>query len=76
MNTRHSDMLRMIGGRIREARTRKGLTGRELGELLGYKGSNGERYVHNWETGVRPVVRAKIRPLAEVLDLSMDALLP
>ena len=47
-----------------------------LGELLGYKPATAKTAVYRWEAGTRPVPMDKIKPLAEVLKIPPDKLLP
>ncbi len=65
-----------IGAIIREARTKKGYTMAQLGYLLGYEGASAEVSVHRWEKNTRPVPLEKLRKLAEVLNLTLDDLIP
>lgn len=65
-----------IHATIREARTRAGLSQRQLGEALGYDGSYAEVSVRRWELGSRPVPIDKVRQLAAVLGLTLDDLIP
>ena len=61
---------------IRKARKGQGLTQQELGELLGYEGDSALVSVQRWEAGTRPVPIEKLRKLAEVLNLTLDDLIP
>ncbi len=65
-----------IADRIRKAREQAGLTQMALGELLGYKPATAKTAVYRWEAGTRPVPMDKIKPLAEVLKIPPDKLLP
>lgn len=55
--------------KIKTARTALNLTQQQLGERCGYTGTNAQRYVHGWETGVRKVPRDKVQRVAELLEL-------
>ena len=61
---------------IKNKRKSKGLTQRQLGELMGYEDKVAERMVQAWEYGERPVPIEKLRLLAKVLDLTLDDLIP
>ena len=65
-----------IAARIKEARIRKGYTQKKLGELCGYDASTADVAVRQWEMNRRPVPMDKLRKLAEVLDLTLDQLIP
>ena len=65
-----------IPATIKEARIRCGYTQQELGEKMGYSESTASATVRRWELGVRPVPIEKIRPLAAVLGLTLDDLIP
>ena len=69
-------MTQEIADRIRAARKAKSLTQMQLGALLGYEGKVGEVTVARWEANTRPVPLDKIRPLAKVLGLTIDELIP
>lgn len=69
-------MTKEIAERIKAARKAKGLTQLGLGEALGYEGKTGEHFVSRWERNERPVPLDKIRPLANVLGLTIDDLIP
>lgn len=69
-------MTKEIAERIRAARIKADMSQRELGELLGYEGANAQRTVTRWEHNERPVPLDKIRPLANVLGLTIDDLIP
>jgi transcriptional regulator with XRE-family HTH domain len=60
---------------IRAARERAGMTQLEVGQALGYKGNAAQVYVATWEAGTRPVPKAKINALAELLNLDPMRLL-
>jgi transcriptional regulator with XRE-family HTH domain len=60
---------------IRAARERAGMTQLEVGQALGYKGNAAQVYVATWEAGTRPVPKAKIKALAELLNLDPMRLL-
>lgn len=55
---------------IRSSRTALNLTQQQLGELCGYTGTNAQRYVQGWETGVRKVPRDKVQKVAETLKIN------
>ena len=61
---------------IKSKRKSKSLTQHQLGELMGYEGKVAERMVQSWEYRERPVPIEKLRKLAEVLDLTLDDLIP
>lgn len=65
-----------FGETIRNARQAKGLTQKQLAELCGYVGSNGEAFVSKWELGKSPVPITCLRRLCAALDLPLDALIP
>lgn len=58
---------------IKEARIKKGLTQAQVASALGYK--NFQAY-QRWELGARPVPNEKKRALANLLDLTVDDLVP
>jgi transcriptional regulator with XRE-family HTH domain len=60
-----------LGGRIRAARERRGLTQRELAELVGV----GARTVRLWEAGRKQPYLARLRTLARVLVVDLGWLL-
>lgn len=61
-----------VGDRIRKARKLRGLTGSQLGELLGVKHS----VISQWETGARKNPRTdSIQRIASALDISLEWLL-
>jgi transcriptional regulator with XRE-family HTH domain len=60
---------------IRSARTALGLTQQQLGEQLGYTGRTAELMVQSIESGRRKVPRAKVKALAELLNLDPMRLL-
>ena len=64
-----------IGQKIRKSREEKNLTAKQVGIALGYKSSNGEVYVSNWERDVRPVPKKKIPALARLLDIDIEEFL-
>lgn len=61
---------------ICEKRKEKRFTQRKLGELMGYEGRTAETVVQNWEYGKQPVPITKLRRLAEVLEVTLDELIP
>lgn len=65
-----------IPEKIKAARTAKGFTQQELGEKLGYEGQSAQVAVRQWELNRRPVPMEKIRPLAALLGLTLDDLIP
>lgn len=60
-----------LGGRIRAARERRGLTQRELAEAVGV----GARAVRLWEAGRKQPYLARLRTLARVLVVDLGWLL-
>jgi DNA-binding XRE family transcriptional regulator len=54
---------------IRAARINAGLTQRELGLRLGYSEKTAQILMAMWESGTRPVPKAKIRSLCDILGL-------
>lgn len=61
---------------IKAARISTGLTQQKLGEKLGYTGRNAELMVQHWEHNRAPIPVEKIKPLAQVLKIPVDSLLP
>ena len=61
---------------IKAARLKAGLTQQALGEALGYEGTSADSTVRRWEAGSRPVPIEKIRKLAELLQITLDSLIP
>lgn len=62
--------------RIQTARSRRGMTQRELGEAMGYSGEAARITVARWEAGTRPVPMDKVAALADVLGVGIRELLP
>ena len=60
-----------IGGRIRDAREAKGLSGKELGVKLGYSTSA----VSQWEHGRQAPKAEALIPLCQLLKVSTDHIL-
>ena len=58
---------------IRENRIKKGLTQKQLAEMLGYKR---DASVQQWESGRQNVPAKTIRRLAEILEIDLNRLLP
>lgn len=65
-----------IGETIRLARISTGLTQKQLGEKLGYTGRVAEVTVQRWEHDQRPIPREHLKPLAQMLKIPVDSLLP
>ncbi len=65
-----------FGDLIRKARKENGLTQKALGLLCGYDEKSAERVVQLWEAEKQPVPITKLRKLAEVLNLTLDDLIP
>ena len=66
----------MVGDLIRQKRIEKGLTQQKLGELLGYKGRSAECVVQHWEYNKHPVPMVRLKPLAKILEIPLEDLLP
>lgn len=64
-----------IGETIKEARIKKGLTQKQLGELCGYEKA-ADCMIRDWERDKRPVPIDKLRRLAAALDLPLESLIP
>lgn len=62
------------GQRIRYFRSRRGLTQRELGLLMGFSQSTAEVRMNQYETGVRSMKLDKLEKLAEILKVDKAAL--
>lgn len=69
-------MIATFGAFIKERRKAAGLTQRQLGELCGYEGKNGERVVQLWEADKQPVPLDRLRRLAAALRVPLDSLIP
>jgi len=61
---------------IRAARINAGLTQRELGLRLGYSEKTAQILMAMWESGTRPVPKAKIRSLCDILGLDPLIFIP
>lgn len=75
MNTKKKRMIE-IGALLRKARIEKGMTQQELGEAVGLNPKSAQPLVAWWERGGRPVPRARLKRVAEVLELNVEDLLP
>ncbi len=69
-------MLLNVGELIWYRRSVLGLTRREVGEALGYKGGAARCIVWRWEHCLYPVPVQHIRRLAHILELPLDVLIP
>ena len=65
-----------VSKNLREARLRKKIHQKRLGEMLGYSGMVAQRMIHAFEYAERPIPLRKIRQLAEILDIPIDKLVP
>ena len=63
-----------IGKRIRFFRNRKGLTQKELGGQLGFVGSTADVRMAQYETEARVPKQELINTMAQLLDVSSNAL--
>lgn len=63
-----------IGWRIRYFRSRRGLTQKELGLLLGFSQSTAEVRMNQYETGFRSMKLDRLEELAKVLQVDKAAL--
>ena len=75
MNTKKKRMVE-IGALLRKARIEKGLTQKQLGEAVGLNPKSAQPLAAGWERGGRPVPRARLKRVAEVLGLNVEDLLP
>jgi len=75
MNTKKKRMIE-IGALLRKARIEKGMTQQELGEAVGLNPKSAQPLVAGWERRGRPVPRARLKRVAEVLELNVVDLLP
>ena len=66
----------MTGEELRRIRVARGFTQRKLGELLGYKDKSAETVVQNWEYGKQPIPLARIRKLAQILNMPIERFIP
>ena len=57
-----------IGSRLKELREEKGLSLRQVGELLGCS----HAAVHCWETGKRSIYAKTLIKYCEILDITLD----
>lgn len=64
-----SMMANKTRGIIRDAREAAGLTQKQLGTAIGLPEKSAQVRVAHWETGVRPMPRALIRKVADVLKI-------
>ena len=63
-----------VGGRIRKARMFRGLSQRELGLEVGFTAGTADVRIAQYELGIRNPRESLLRRMAEVLDVSYDAL--
>ena len=61
---------------LKTAREARRLTQQELGEAVGLNPKSAQPLVAGWERGRRPVPRARLKRVAEVLGLNVEDLLP
>lgn len=61
---------------VRMYRKAAGLTQRQLGLACGYSEASAERVTRAWELATQPVPTEKLKPLANALHITLDALLP
>lgn len=66
-----SDIKQIVGDLIRETRKAKGLTQKELGNLLGL-GESGESRVNRYESGKQNPTVETLQKIAEVLDVNVQ----
>ena len=59
-----------IAAMVRSKRTEADLTQKALGKLIGYEGRTAELMIQSIESGRRPVPKAKIKHLSEVLNIN------
>jgi transcriptional regulator with XRE-family HTH domain len=60
---------------VRAAREALGMTQQQLGEAVGLDPRWAQSIVARWESGERPIPRARIRRVAEVLHLKIEELI-
>ena len=63
-----------VGRRIRKARMFRGLSQRELGQMVGFTPGTADARVAQYELGIRKPREALLRKMAEALDVSYGAL--
>ena len=63
-----------IGKRIRFFRNRKGMTQKQLGEILGFLGKTSDVRMAQYESGSRTPKADLVEQLADALDVSAEAL--
>lgn len=66
------DLNSFVGNRIREFRTKKGMTQKKLGELVGVKHNT----ISSWESGINAPEQNNIFKIAKALDVKVDDLFP
>jgi transcriptional regulator with XRE-family HTH domain len=66
----------LTGEELKNARKRKVLTQRQLGELLGYEGRSAETTVQCWEYNKAPIPLKHFRKLSEILEVPLDKFIP
>lgn len=66
----------MTGEELKRYRQRAKLTQQRLGEMLGYEGRNAELMVQHWEHDRLNVPVKVIKPLAKILNIPTEELLP
>ncbi len=60
---------------IKQARERLGMTQQELGEAVGLTPKWAQSVVAGWERGERPIPRARLKQVADVLKLDIRELI-
>ena len=63
-----------VGGRIRKARMFRDMSQRELGLMVGFTPGTADVRIAQYELGIRKPREALLRRIAEVLDVSYNAL--
>jgi transcriptional regulator with XRE-family HTH domain len=71
-SARYDDILQTVGNRLREARTRTGLTQKQLGDRAGVKQS----YIFELERGRTNITLNTLVKMADVLGMDVRDLLP
>ena len=66
----------MIGELIAQARKAAGLTQKQLGEMIGYKGPNADIMIQRFEANKREVPLSKVRALSKALNIPLENLIP
>jgi transcriptional regulator with XRE-family HTH domain len=65
----------IIGNYLRAARANAGMTQRQLGKRLGYRGRTCSQIISNWERGVASPPIAKLPRLARALGITSKEML-